>query len=190
MFKGNYWRSTLSAKYNMLFPKLNIRNQKLKQTLGILSQFLWQRVQETSAISIALPPHLSLALQLYKSKIPKLFFTVNSVEMMTQRRNCVPFWSHKGTRERQYWALVMTLVSSAAETVTTGHNHCPTFGSDRHRGLGWGLKCKDQIKESSSWIFLRSPPCHAPKGSQGFAMDDDDEGTKSSSYQAVHTSAF
>lgn len=37
------------------------------------------------------------------------------------------------------------------------------------------------------WILLRSPPCHAPRASQGFAIDDD-EGIKGSSWQAVHLS--
>lgn len=111
-----------SQEYNLPFPKRNIRNQKLKETLGLFLQFLWQRVQETSAISIALPPHLSLALPIVQiQQLPKLFSKVNSVEMMNQknpveRRNYVPFWSHKGTREKQYRVLVTTLVTNAADT--------------------------------------------------------------------------
>lgn len=54
---------TRVKKYNLLFPKRNLRNQKLREILGsfiVLS--LAEDTGEPSAILIASPPHLSLAL--------------------------------------------------------------------------------------------------------------------------------
>lgn len=153
-----------SGKYNMLFPKQKIRNQKLKETLGLSLQFLWQRVQEISAISIALPPHLSLALQFYKSNC---FPSYSSKLMLlrwwiskTQFRGGIMSHSDhtrvqvKGSTKCWLWHWWQM----QQRPVTIGHNYCPTFASDR-RGLGWGLKCKDQrkfIKDSSQIPTL---PC-------------------------------
>lgn len=133
--------------------------------------------------SIASPSVLGIAVVQIK-QFPKSLFQVNAVEMMNQkstlpRRNYVPFWS-QGYKRKAVLSVGHDTGDKYSRDLSPQDNYCPTFGSDRHRGLGWGLKCKDQIKESSLWILLRSPPCHAPKASQGFAMDDY-EGIKSSS---------
>lgn len=170
----------------MLFWKKK-RNAKLKETLGLLLQFLWQRVQEAPAIPIALPPHWSLALQLFKSAVKNSSFPSYSLKLMllrwrirkTQFRGEIRSHSDHTRVQDKGWSWHWWHMQQ--RSVTPGHNYCPTFGSDRHRGLSWGLKYKDQIKESSLWILLRSPPCCAPKASQGLAMDDH-EGIQSSSW--------
>lgn len=192
-----------SKKYPILFPKKkkNKPPEKIKQkckaeghSWSFIATSLAEGTRGTCHSNGTASPSVLSTTVVQTQQFPKLFFKVNAVEMMNekntvQRRNYVPFWSQKGTRRRQYRALVWHWWQMRQRPVTTGHKYCPTFGSNRHRGLGWGLKYQDQIKESSWWIFLRPPSCHAPKASQGFAMGDY-EGIKSSSYQAMHLSAF
>lgn len=190
VFQGQSQEKYTRVK-NIIYYFGKKRNAKLKETLGLLLQFLWQRVPEAPAIPTALPPHRSLALQLYKSNT----FPSYSLKLMllrwwirkTQFRGGIRSHSDHTRVQDKGWSWHWWQMQQ--RSVTPGHNYCPTFGSDRHRGLGWGLKHKDQIKESSLRILLTSPPCRAPKASQGFTVDDH-EGIQSSSVQAVHSSAF
>lgn len=111
-----------SEKYNMLFPKINTQKSTVK---GNPWSFITISLAEGARAmchfnSIASPSVLSTAVA-QSQPFPKLLFKVDAAEMMkqknpVQRRNCVPVWSHKGTRQRQHRVLVMTLVTNAAET--------------------------------------------------------------------------
>lgn len=137
-----------SEKYNMLFPKHKIRNQKLKETLGLSLHFLWQRVQEISAISIALPLHLSWALQLYKSN-PSYFPSYSSKSMLlrwwirkTQFRGGIMSHSdhtrvwEKGSTECWSWHWWQM----QQRPVTIGHNLLPYLCLWQTQGIRLRLK--------------------------------------------------
>lgn len=173
-----------SEKYNMLFPKKIDQKSKVKgNSWSFIAISLAKGARDICHFnSIASPSVLGTAF--VQISFPSYCFKSMLLRWWIRkahfRGGILSHSDHTRVQEQAVPSVGHDTGDKYSRDLAPQDNYCPTFGSDRHRGLGWGFKCKDQIKESSLWILPTSPPCHAPKASQGFAMDAY-KGIKSSS---------